>query len=45
MNKIQELQATGCMMELGKRTGVILELTLRAEVNVKSMIIHHLNNA
>ena len=31
--------------ELGQGTGVILELTLRAEVNVKIMLIHYLNNA
>ena len=31
--------------ELGQGTGVVLELTLRAEVNVKIILIHYLNNA
>ena len=37
-------QATGCKQELAERTGVILELTVRAEVNVKIMLIHYWNN-
>ena len=30
---------------VGAGTGVSLELTLRAELNVKIMLIHYLNNA
>ena len=37
--------ATGCKEELGEGAGVILELTLQAEVNVKIMLIQYLNNA
>ena len=36
---------TRCKEELGEGTGVILELTLRAEVNFKIMLIHYLSCA